>query len=75
MREQFRKERQNNDSSLVDLIPKSISHEDNKMLNKMPTMEEIIRVIFTLNGNSSSGPDDLNGHFIKSAKILLRLMW
>lgn len=62
-KDQFTKENKAADFSLMDLVPCLITNEDNALLNKVPTVEEINRVVFALNGNSVSGSDGLTGLF------------
>lgn len=62
-KDQFTRGNHNDSFFLVDLIPKLISDEDNILLNKEPTMDEIKQVIFALNGSSSSGPNSLTRLF------------
>lgn len=45
------------------MIPKLINQEDNSQLNKMPTVEEVRKVVFTLNGSSFSGLNGFTGLF------------
>ncbi|KAG5611222.1 hypothetical protein H5410_022503 [Solanum commersonii] len=42
---------------LVRYIQKRVTEEDNKKLNNYPSMEEVNKVVFSLNGDSAGGPD------------------
>jgi len=55
--------------SLIEHIPTLVTDEDNAMLNASPTVEEIKKVVFELNSDSASGPDNLLGTSIMSARI------
>lgn len=43
------------DLTLLDLVPSMVTEEDNVQLNKPPTLEEVIRVVFELNRDSACG--------------------
>lgn len=44
-------------------IPEMVSMEENEEICRNPTMEEVKRAVFALNGDSTSGPDGLSGYF------------
>ncbi|XP_019223633.1 PREDICTED: uncharacterized protein LOC109205377 [Nicotiana attenuata] len=50
---------------LLSCISAMVTPEDNEMLAKMPTMEELKQVVFSMNPNSAAGPDGLNGKFFQ----------
>ncbi|VFQ73409.1 unnamed protein product [Cuscuta campestris] len=50
---------------IIPLIPKVITLEDNSLLTALPTLEEVKRSVWELDGNSASGPDGYNGNFFK----------
>uniref|UniRef100_A0A0V0IKA3 Putative ovule protein n=1 Tax=Solanum chacoense TaxID=4108 RepID=A0A0V0IKA3_SOLCH len=60
---QFLQERDATEFSLLGNIPEIISEADNAILCRQPTLEEIKRAVFNLNGVSTSGPDGLSGAF------------
>ncbi|WMV30576.1 hypothetical protein MTR67_023961 [Solanum verrucosum] len=60
---QFLQERDATEFSLLGSIPEIISEADNTILCRQPTLEEIKRAVFNLNGVSTSGPDGLSGAF------------
>ncbi|KAF9608715.1 hypothetical protein IFM89_010847 [Coptis chinensis] len=65
------------DDDLINLMPRSVTEEDNENLIKMPPLEEIKKAVFYLNPNSSPGPDGFTDywdivvhgrdHFIRSS--------
>ncbi|VFR01281.1 unnamed protein product [Cuscuta campestris] len=50
---------------IIPLIPKVIILEDNSLLTALPTLEEVKRSVWELDGNSASGLDGFNGNFFK----------
>ncbi|XP_049399871.1 uncharacterized protein LOC125863926 [Solanum stenotomum] len=46
-------------------IQKRLTDEDNRRLNDFPSMEEVKKVVFDLNGDSASGIDGFTGHFFQ----------
>ncbi|XP_060210656.1 uncharacterized protein LOC132637608 [Lycium barbarum] len=60
---QFTHEEVSEDSPILTNIPKLIIEEDNILLAEQPTMEEVQKVVFELNGDSSCGPDGFSGIF------------
>ena len=42
---------------MLKVIPRLISDEDNKFLNKPISLEEVKSVVFNMNPNKSPGPD------------------
>lgn len=63
---QFSGDQSNSDFSMVQHIPLIITGEDNLLLNSLPIAEEIKKVMFTLNVNSTWVPDDFTSHFYQS---------
>src|SRR5436189_227654 len=61
--------------SLLDNIPHLISHEQNDMLSKFPSIEELQKVIKATNSDSVAGPDGFNDFFIIYVGILLRMIY
>lgn len=64
--EQFTKENHATDFPLVDLVSTIITGNDNDVLNRALTVEDIKRIVFSLNGNSASGLDDFTGVFYQT---------
>ncbi|KAH0744967.1 hypothetical protein KY290_032960 [Solanum tuberosum] len=60
---QFKEGGTSEDESLLRLIPKLITPSQNEEMGKMPTKEEVKMVVFALNGDSTSGPDDFTFYF------------
>ncbi|GAA0175873.1 hypothetical protein LIER_28969 [Lithospermum erythrorhizon] len=48
---------------LLDCIPSLVSSSENEMFMAVPALEEVRRVVFSLNKDSVAGPDGFNGHF------------
>lgn len=44
-------------------IPTMISAEDNQALDVFPSIEEVQKVIYSLDPNNTAGPDGFNGGF------------
>ncbi|XP_026398977.1 uncharacterized protein LOC113294818 [Papaver somniferum] len=59
----FQKTEANN--SLLEVIPKIITAEDQEMLDVIPSFEEIRNTIFSMDPDSSPGPDGFSGFFYK----------
>ena len=53
--------------SLLESIPKLVSREDNEMLEALPRKEEVRRVMFDMDGESTPGPDRYTSRFFKFA--------
>lgn len=62
-------ERVNKD--ILQLIPRSVTQEQNQSLQDMPTIEELKTVVFSMNPNSAAGPDGMGASFFRSAGISL----
>ena len=54
------------DQLWLDAIPSIVSEQENEALQQVPTEEEVKKVVFQMNGESSSGPDGLTGSFFTS---------
>lgn len=48
-----------------ELIPRMISQEQNVRLTSIPDMDELKNVVFSMNHNSTAGPDGMNGYFFQ----------
>ncbi|XP_060182430.1 uncharacterized protein LOC132612110 [Lycium barbarum] len=59
----FTHEEVSKDSPILNHIPELIREEDNILLAEQPTMEEVQKVVFELNGDSTCGPDGFSGIF------------
>ncbi|PNX55219.1 hypothetical protein L195_g048846, partial [Trifolium pratense] len=51
---------------IAKVIPKIVTDEDNMMLTKIPTMEEVKTAVFSMNGSGAPGPDGFGGSFYQS---------
>ncbi|XP_049388501.1 uncharacterized protein LOC125852861 [Solanum stenotomum] len=63
--DQFSEEERNLDFSILQHIPKLISKEQNEEMHKLPSIEEVRNVVFTLNVESAPGPDGFSGKFFQ----------
>nr|XP_027108979.1 uncharacterized protein LOC113728817 [Coffea arabica] len=54
-------------SDLRYLIPSIISEEDNEKLEEVPSIEEVYRVVRSMDGDSAAGPDGFTGKFFTFA--------
>ncbi|XP_060202876.1 uncharacterized protein LOC132631305 [Lycium barbarum] len=52
---------QGNDHRILNCIPTLITDDDNDLLNAMPMEEVIKNVVFSMNAESSAGPDGFSG--------------
>lgn len=48
------------------VVPSLVSSDDNNMLSKLPTHEEIKDAVFSLNGDGAPGPDGFGGCFYQA---------
>ncbi|XP_060211843.1 uncharacterized protein LOC132639414 [Lycium barbarum] len=60
---QFTHEEVSEDSPIFNHIPELIREEDNILLADHPTMEEVQKALFELNGDSACDPDGFSGVF------------
>ncbi|XP_060181404.1 uncharacterized protein LOC132611010 [Lycium barbarum] len=60
---QFTHEEVSEDSPIFNHIQELIREEDNILLAEQPTMEEVHKAVFELNGDSACGPDGFSGIF------------
>ncbi|XP_071928030.1 uncharacterized protein [Coffea arabica] len=54
-------------SDMLNLIPPIISEDDNDKLEEFPSIEEIYRVVRSMDGDSVAGPDGFTGKFFTFA--------
>ncbi|XP_026383989.1 uncharacterized protein LOC113279508 [Papaver somniferum] len=54
------------EESLLEVIPKAITEADQAMLDAIPSSEEIKKIIFEMDPESSPGPDGFSGSFYRS---------
>ncbi|XP_026439650.1 uncharacterized protein LOC113338440 [Papaver somniferum] len=53
--------------SILDAIQNAVSHEDNTLIEKIPSKEDIREAVFQLNQDGSPGPDGFTGIFYRIA--------
>lgn len=51
---------------VLNCIPRMLNHEQNQSLQEMPTEDEHNQVVFSMNPNSTAGPDGMSGNFYQS---------
>ncbi|KAH0769661.1 hypothetical protein KY290_013642 [Solanum tuberosum] len=51
------------DYSALGCIKSCISNDDNNMINAIPSLQEVIDIVFSIDANSSPGPDGLSGMY------------
>ncbi|XP_026399762.1 uncharacterized protein LOC113295646 [Papaver somniferum] len=64
--ERFKFKEVNISETLLEVIPKIITTEDQAMLDVVPAMEEIKQTIFEMDPDSSPGPDGFSGSFYRA---------
>lgn len=45
-----------------------MTEEDNSMLTKLPSSDEVKNVVFSMNGDGAPGPNGFGGYFYKNKK-------
>ncbi|XP_049386507.1 uncharacterized protein LOC125850697 [Solanum stenotomum] len=48
---------------ILNCIPRMVTEEQNQTLQQMPNLEELTQVVFSMNPNSTAGPDGFGGKF------------
>ena len=51
---------------VLNCIPRMVTDEQNQLLQQMPNMQELKKVVFSMNPNSAPGPDGFGGKFYHS---------
>lgn len=64
--DQFTQKRCATDFALLNHVPELIDEDENVELCKIPDHEETKNVVFSLNRDSSGGPDGLSGKFFQT---------
>ncbi|KAK6796405.1 hypothetical protein RDI58_004106 [Solanum bulbocastanum] len=62
-KEKFIEDPREEDHSILEVIPKIITLEQNREMTRPPTEEEVKEVVFSLNKDSVCGPDGFSGEF------------
>ncbi|XP_060200359.1 uncharacterized protein LOC132628609 [Lycium barbarum] len=70
---QFTHEGVSEDSPIFHHIQEQIKEEDNIPLTAQPTMEEVKRALFELNGDSACGPDGFSGIFYQKCWEVIKV--
>lgn len=60
-KDQFKETQSYVNHDMLECIKRAITTEQNEMMDRMPTKEEVKLVVFLLNGDSASGPDGFLG--------------
>lgn len=60
------------DEEIFQVIPKLVTEEDNLLLTRLPAMEEVRDVVFSMSADSSPGPDGFSGSFYRVARDILK---
>ncbi|VFQ69608.1 unnamed protein product [Cuscuta campestris] len=58
---------------ILDHIPNCVSPQDNSLLRSILDEEEIRRTIWSLNANSTAGPDGFNGFFFRDSWEIIKI--
>lgn len=64
--EQFTQEQEGTNFDMLQCIPKQIRQEQNDHSVRLPSIEEVKKVVFALNGESASSPGGFSGQFFQS---------
>jgi len=71
-KDQFMETNFTNNYDMLEAIPKVITGDQNEMLTRLPSKEEVKEVVFALNNDSASGPDELSGHFFQTCWDIIK---
>lgn len=71
-KEQFSKSNEYASTEALDIIPKLLSYDDRKQMDRRPEEEEIWIVVFDLNKDSASGPDGYSRDFYQSCWEIIK---
>lgn len=64
------------DNGLIkEVIPLLVTSEDNIMLTKLPSVEEVKLAVFSMNGDGVPGPDGFGPFFSKNIGISFKKMF
>ncbi|XP_060216645.1 uncharacterized protein LOC132644105 [Lycium barbarum] len=70
---QFSEQNSGRDYALLKNIPKLITEEQQKNMQELPSESEVKEAVFSLNGDSASGPDGLIGQFYQKCWEVIKL--
>ncbi|XP_071928033.1 uncharacterized protein [Coffea arabica] len=54
-------------SEMLEIIPTILTEQDNMELTEVPSLNEVKKVIFSMDGDSAAGPDGFTGKFFTEA--------
>ena len=57
---------------VLNCIPRMVTDEQNQLLQQMPNMQELKKVVFSMNPNSAPGPDGFGGKFYQSCWDIIK---
>lgn len=57
---------------VINCIPRLVTHDQNELLQTMPTMEELQQVVFSMSPHSAAGPDSMNGKFFQACWSIIK---
>ncbi|XP_060177942.1 uncharacterized protein LOC132607882 [Lycium barbarum] len=70
---QFSEENSGGDYALLKNLPKLITEETQKNMEEFPSESEVKEAVFSLNGDSASGPDGFTGQFYQKCWEVIKL--
>ncbi|XP_069145607.1 uncharacterized protein [Solanum lycopersicum] len=56
----------------LECIPRMINQDKNTQLTKLPNMDELKEVVFSMSSNSAAGPDGMNGYFFQKCWNIIK---
>ena len=56
----------------LECIPKMVNQDHNTQLTELPDMDELKKVVFSMNPNSAAGPDGMNGYFFQKCWNIIK---
>ncbi|KAG5606087.1 hypothetical protein H5410_027579 [Solanum commersonii] len=57
----------------MNCTPRMVSQEHNDMLKELPTIDELKKVVYSMNTNSAAGPDGMNGYFFQKCWNIIKI--
>ncbi|XP_049397141.1 uncharacterized protein LOC125861240 [Solanum stenotomum] len=69
----FAQDSTNTDFSSLDCVDSCITKQDNLMINAFPELKEVMDTVFSIDPNSSPGPDGLSGMFYHKCWSIISL--
>ncbi|XP_015084239.1 uncharacterized protein LOC107027648 [Solanum pennellii] len=56
----------------LECIPRMVNQDQNTQLTKVPDLDELKEVVFSMNPNSAAGPDGMNGYFFQKCWNIIK---